>query len=107
MNIGLFLVVAVALCALVVVTRWAFKQTKNVGTTFLRGFAPMFSIALFAILLYEVDKKPPIPHVDDVMFSLLIALTVYAILRQLFRKFWKYKNALKKKFQNTLRAYKT
>lgn len=105
MNIGLMLVAAVALGALVFFTRLAFVQTRMVGKTFLRGFAPMFSIAVFAVLMYVVDKKSPIPRLDNVMFALLMALTIYAILRLIFRYSARIRNLLKKSFPNIGRLY--
>lgn len=105
MDIGRVLIITTALCILVFVTRWAFIQTRIIGKTFLRGFAPVFSIALFAVLLYEVDIKSPIPYVDDVMFSALVALTSFALLRVIFRYVARARNILKKKFPNIGRLY--
>ncbi|MFZ2303807.1 MAG: hypothetical protein WAV98_03415 [Minisyncoccia bacterium] len=65
----------------------------------------MFSVAVFSVILYEVDKKSPIPHMDDVMFALLIALTTYATLRVIFRYVARIRNMLKKKFPNIGRFY--
>lgn len=105
MNIGLMLVVAFALCALVFFTHLTFVQTRMVGKTITRGFIPMFSVSVFAILLYEVDKKSPISHVDNVMFALLVAFMIFATLRLLFRYAPRIRNVLKKKFPNIGRLY--
>ena len=100
MDIGLILIVVVALCALVFFTGLVFVQTRMVGKAILRGFIPMFSVAMFAILMYVVDKKSPMPRLDNVLFALFVALTLLASLRILFRYSTRIRNMLKKKFPN-------